>query len=262
MDAPLPASPPEPPPVKRFFYLDALQALDDAKVPYLVGGGYAMAHYTGVPRPTKDLDIFVRPADRDRCLTTLTAAGYKTEFFYPFWISKALHGESFIDILYSSGNGVCTVDDDWFEHAIDIDVHGYPAKLTPIEETMWSKAFVMDRDRFDGGDVLNLILCQSNRIDWDRLIGRFAKHEPVLLAHLTLFGYVFPTDRDRVPAWAIDRLTELTRSYPVPNEKVCQGTFLAQRSYGAAVREWGYADGRLRPHGPLTPEQLAQLPEP
>jgi hypothetical protein len=32
------------------------------KLEYLVGGGYAMAHYTGIARNTKDLDIFIRPA--------------------------------------------------------------------------------------------------------------------------------------------------------------------------------------------------------
>jgi len=29
--------------------------------------------------------------------------GYRTEYFYRFWIAKALCGESFIDILYNSG---------------------------------------------------------------------------------------------------------------------------------------------------------------
>src|SRR3954464_14418549 len=67
------------------FYIDALVALHRGGVPYVVGGGYAMAHYTGIRRGTKDLDIFVKASDKDRCLTTLTAAGYQTEFFYPFW---------------------------------------------------------------------------------------------------------------------------------------------------------------------------------
>ena len=45
------------------FYLNALRVLSDAKVPYLLGGAYALAHYTGIVRHTKDLDLFVRPAD-------------------------------------------------------------------------------------------------------------------------------------------------------------------------------------------------------
>ena len=30
------------------------------EVPFLVGGAYAFAHYTGIVRHTKDLDLFVR----------------------------------------------------------------------------------------------------------------------------------------------------------------------------------------------------------
>src|SRR5207248_2270399 len=37
------------------FYVDALRALDAAAIPYAVGGGYAMAYYTGIARNTKDL---------------------------------------------------------------------------------------------------------------------------------------------------------------------------------------------------------------
>src|SRR5688572_28547828 len=107
--APRPAMPVEPDPATRDFYVDAMRRLDAAGVPFLVGGGYAMAYYTGIRRNTKDLDLFLRPADRDRALAVLSRAGYRTEFFYPFWIAKALHGEAFIDLLYNSGNGLCVV---------------------------------------------------------------------------------------------------------------------------------------------------------
>ena len=42
------------------FYLRTMEALNAAGLPYLVGGGYALDHYTGVERDTKDFDIFVR----------------------------------------------------------------------------------------------------------------------------------------------------------------------------------------------------------
>jgi hypothetical protein len=46
------------------------------------------------------------------------------------------------------------------------------------------------------------------------------------------------------------------------NHRICWGTNVSQKGYGTAMREWGFVDGRLRPHGPLTPEELKQLPEP
>ena len=40
----------EPAPHARAFYRRALLALQAAQVPFLVGGGYALAHYTGIMR--------------------------------------------------------------------------------------------------------------------------------------------------------------------------------------------------------------------
>ena len=48
------------------FYVDALRTLDEEGIQYAVGGGYAMAHYTGIARNTKDLDIFVCESDHRR----------------------------------------------------------------------------------------------------------------------------------------------------------------------------------------------------
>src|SRR5688572_5153938 len=160
------ASPVEPESRTRQFYVDAMRILDDAGLPYLVGGGYAMAHYTGIRRNTKDLDLFVKPSDQEQILATLAQAGYKTEYFYPFWIAKALSDESFIDILYNSGNGLCPVDDEWFTHSTAAEILGHPVRLVPAEEQLWSKAFVQDRDRFDGADVNHLILNLGDRMDW------------------------------------------------------------------------------------------------
>jgi len=256
-----PAEPIAPDETTREFYVDALKALDEAEVPYLVGGGYAMAYYTGIARNTKDLDIFVRPSDRDRVLTTLTAAGYRTEFFYPFWIAKALSGESFIDILYNSGNGLSPVDDEWFSHSQPIEVLGYPTRILPAEEQLWSKAFVQDRDRYDGGDVAHLILCQGGKMDWARLLRRFRGHERVLLAHVILFGYAYPSERGCVPRWVLEKLNRAVAEEPETREKICRGPFMAQKTYTKDIREWGYKDARLKPYGPLSREEVSQLPE-
>ena len=170
------AAPIEPDAKSADFYRKAMQALDQAGVPYLVGGGYAMAYYTGIARNTKDLDLFVRPADRDRLLTTLTALGYKTEFFYPFWIAKVLDGEAFIDVLYNSGNGVCVVDDEWFTHATEGTILGVPVRLCPAEEMIWSKGFIMERERYDGADIAHLLRARADQLNWRRLLRRFRPH--------------------------------------------------------------------------------------
>lgn len=250
-----------PDPSSRQFYIAAMQTLDRATIPYLVGGGYAMTQYTGIARHTKDLDLFVRPDDSKRALAALAAAGYRTEYFYPFWIAKALCGDAFVDILYNSGNGICIVDDEWFEHSQPAEILGQRVKLVPPEEQIWSKAFVMDRDRFDGADVAHLILARGHQMDWPRMLRRFNGHERVLFAHLVLFGYIYPADRDQAPMWVMNQLWKSLKNEEQTIDPICNGTNLAQYSYGQAIRKWGYTDGRAQPHGALTPQELAQLPQ-
>jgi hypothetical protein len=60
----------------------------------------------------------------------------------------------------------------------------------------------------------------------------------------------------------MQRLSDAVSHEPEPVGKICRGPFIAQKGYGTALHEWGYTDGRLKPHGPLTPEEVAQLPEP
>ena len=79
-------------------------------------------------------------------------------------------------------------------------VLGMRVKLQPVEEMIWSKAFVMERERSDAADVAHLILKCSGSIDWDRLVARFGANWRVLFAHLVLFGFVYPSERTRVPA--------------------------------------------------------------
>src|SRR5262245_2909963 len=82
------------------FYRQALLALQAAQVPFLVGGAYALAHYAGVDRDTKDLDIFVHPSMCTRTLEVLCSTGYHTELTFPHWLGKALCGEGCIDVIF------------------------------------------------------------------------------------------------------------------------------------------------------------------
>ena len=66
-------------------------------------------------------------------------------------------------------------------------------------ELIWSKAFVQLRHRYDGGDIVHLILKQHDRIDWRRLLGYMDLHWEVLLVHLLNFRWAYPSERDHVP---------------------------------------------------------------
>ena len=242
------------------FYQRAVRALDARGVPFLVGGAYAFARYTGIERHTKDFDVFVRPEDCPRVLDALAADGCRTEVPYPHWIGKAYCGDNYVDVIFSSGNGVARVDDECFAHAVDGEVLDLPVKLCPPEEMIWSKAFVMERERFDGADVMHLLRAQSEHLNWPRLLARFGADWRVLLSHLLLFGFVYPAERERVPATVMRELLGRTQaevgSAP-SNGRVCQGTLLSREQYLPDVGQWGYADARRAPRASMTPAQIA-----
>ena len=235
-------------PASREFYVHTLRLLQTAGVPFMLGGAYAFAQYTGIERHTKDLDIFVRPADAQRTLDVLEDAGYKTNLIFPHWLGKAHCGDDFVDIIFSSGNGVCPVTDDWFQHAGRVDVFGIPVLLMPPEEMIWQKSLILERERYDGADVAHIVHCRAEQLDWNRLVARFGANWRVLLSHLVLFGFVYPSERDRVPAGILQELLDrlvAEQALAPPSKKICHGTILSRQQYLTDVHRWGYADARL-----------------
>jgi len=245
----------------RAFYREAMEVLSRAGVPFLIGGAFAFVHQAGIDRSTKDLDIFVRPGDVHRLLDACAAAGYEADLVYSHWLAKIRSPTGFIDVIFSSGNGIAVVDDQWFEHAAEREVVGVKVKVAPAEESLWSKAYVMERERFDGADVAHIILAYGERMDWRRLIERFGRHWRVLLAHLVLYGFIFPSARSRVPAWVFQELMERLATEtgsPDADDPVCHGTLLSWSQYLGDVLGGAFRDARIRPYGNLTPEEVAR----
>jgi hypothetical protein len=245
----------------REFYREAMEFLARGNVPFLVGGAFAFVHQAGIDRSTKDLDIFVRPSDVHRLLRTSAEAGYEADLVFSHWLAKIRSPSGFVDVIFSSGNGVAVVDDQWFEHATEREVLGVRVMVAPPEESLWSKAFVMERERYDGADVAHIILAHGERLDWQRLIDRFGDHWRVLLSHLVLFGFIYPSMRSKVPPAVIEelmqRLAKETRSADA-EDPVCYGTLLSWSQYLGDVLGGSFRDARIRPYGNLTPDEVAR----
>lgn len=248
----------------RRFYRDVLTSLDRANVPVLVGGAFAFSHFTGIQRPTKDFDLFIRREHTERALATLSDAGFHTELTFPHWLAKARCDEFLVDLIFGSGNGVAPVDDAWFEHAVQAEAVGVPVLLCPAEEMLWSKAFVMERERYDGADVIHIMHTQGARLDWTRLVDRFGDYWRVLLANLVLFGFVYPGEQSPAPQWVLDTLyarLESERNTPPRDDRVCRGTLISREQYLVDVTEWGYTDARMQPRGPMSASEIAHWTE-
>ena len=241
------------------FHRRMLQVLVDAGVPFMVGGGYALRHFTGITRPPKDLDVFVHPADCPAALAALAGAGCRTEMLFPHWLGKATAAEGYVDVIFSSGNGVAEVDDGWFDTAVDGCVMGLPVRVCPVEETIWSKAFVMERERYDGADVAHLLHACGRTLDWNRLLNRFGAHWRVLMSHLMLLDFIYPPP-STIPAWVMGRLIGRLRTevaVGLSGEALCQGTLLSRPQYLDDLAAGGLGDARVAPHGRMSPAEAA-----
>src|SRR4026209_2687134 len=109
-------------------------ALQDAGIPFLIGGAYVVEVYTGVSRQTKDFDLYLRPTHIDLALDALKRAGYETEKTFPHWLAQAERGRDCIDLIFGAGNGLCEVDDSWFERAHNSKFLDLRVKLCAAEE--------------------------------------------------------------------------------------------------------------------------------
>jgi hypothetical protein len=126
---------------------------------------------------------------------------------------------------------------------------------------LWSKAYVMERERYDGADIVHLLHACSAQFDWQRLLERFGAHWRVLLTHLILFGFVYPAKQSCIPTWVmqglLDRLQQEVR-HPPSADRICQGTLLSRAQYLIDVECWGYRDARLMPTGLMTAGDVAR----
>jgi hypothetical protein len=252
-------------PRTREFYRRVLTLMEGWEIPFLIGGAYAFQVYTGIERHTKDFDLFVRPVDVDQVLGRFDVAGYRTELTHPHWLGKVYHGDARVDLIFCSGNGLSKVDDGWFEHAVAGKVFDRPVRLCPVEETIWVKAYIMERERFDGADVAHLLRARGEGLDWPRLLRRFGPDWRVLLSHLVLFGFIYPGERAKIPDTVmrdlLQRLQNEGIEAPAGDERVCRGTLLSRSQYLDDLEHWGYKDARLSPRGPMSAEEITHWTE-
>jgi Uncharacterised nucleotidyltransferase len=225
----------------------AIRALNRAEAPVLVGGAFAFTHYTGIVRDTKDLDLFVREDDVPQVLAALASEEFMTSVPFPHWLAKAQLDSLAIDIIFASGNGLGRVDDDWFQYARDATLYGERVRVTPPEEMLCSKLFVMERERYDGADVAHLLASQGLTLDWARIIRRLGAHVPLLYSHLVLFLYIYSDGAERLPPGLFDDLHERTRVALAdrPANLLCRGSLISRQQYLPDTTMRGYEDARL-----------------
>jgi hypothetical protein len=195
-------------------YRSAIGALRKEGIEFLVGGGFARAGYIGHWRDTKDIDFYLRPGDRQRARRALTTAGFDDYYqklpYDRAWIYRSYKKNVIVDVIWAMANQRAAVDDDWFQYAPRLSIHGERVLLIPPEELLWCKLYIIQRDRCDWTDIFNLVREHGSQIDWSRLIRRAEQDVPLLEAMLTVYEWLCPSDARKLPA-SLSRLVNAAR---------------------------------------------------
>lgn len=226
------------------FYKLSLELLLKNDVRFMLGGGFALYHYTGIVRDMKDMDIFCKPSEYPKILKLFADHGYETQVYDVRWLAKVHHDDHYIDIIFNTVNNICLVDDAWYEHAPETEVFGVPVHIIPDVELVWCKLYVQNRERYDGSDINHIILKHGHKLDWKRLLSRIDPHWHLLLMQVLQFQFVYPSEyRQIIPDWLFFELMKRANEQyelPAPYEKVCRGTIIDNTQYEIDIKDWNY----------------------
>lgn len=172
-------------------------------LPFALGGAAALGIYTGHWRNTKDLDLYVLPKHRNKAIQVFSEAGLsdfhcKTPYDRN-WIYRASSGDALVDAIWAMANLRAQVDKEWIMSGPVASYEGIPVRFLPPEELIWSKLYVMQRERCDWPDIFNMLYATAQHLDWDRLVARLGDDVPLLRGVVDVFRWLCPSVALQLP---------------------------------------------------------------
>lgn len=180
------------------------------EIPYALGGAFGLATYSGRWRDSKDMDIHVLPRDHEQLIEAITQLGL-TDYYdrLPYdrsWIYRSCQENTIVDVIWRMANHRTDVDEGWLDRAKEIVVRGEILRITPPEEMIWSKLYVVQRERCDWPDILNILYATADELDWEYLVKRVGGDVELLAIVVSLFAWVSPGRALALPGWLWRRL--------------------------------------------------------
>jgi hypothetical protein len=190
-------------------YRQVIARAREGGIRFAVGGGLAVSVYTGHWRPSKDLDIYVLRQDRETMIEITRNVGlvdyYEQRPYDRTWIYRSCSPEAIVDVMWAMANHRAPVDEDWLCGG-EAGVNGEKVRLVPVEEMIWDKLYVLQRDRCDWPEALKLIYAAGHALDWEHLTRRVGEDLPLLAGAVSVFRWLCPGRARLFPAWIWERL--------------------------------------------------------
>lgn len=203
-------------------YREAMETVRATGIKFMLGGGFALAAYTGRWRATKDIDIYLHPECRHTAIEALNAAGFKDYYnekpYERHWIYRSTRDGVIVDIIWSMANQRAQVDAEWLERSTPITIRSQTVLIMPAEEFIWAKLYIMQRDHCDWTDIFNLLHAYGPQVEWDHLIERLGEDVMLLKGMLTTYAWLSPNDVLKLPTslWEKLELPQPVRAGPPP----------------------------------------------
>ena len=222
-------------------YSPVIRAARRRQIPFALGGAFALATYTGRWRNTKDLDLYVRPRDRETMKTVLSLNAFRDYYeelpYDRTWIYRGERDGVIVDVIWSMANHRADVDIRWVTGGPEFNLRGEPVRALPAEELLWAKLYVLQRDRTDWPDLMNILASAGERMDWRHLLRRLGDDRPLLGAVLQVYAWLCPGPAERLPGWLWEETGLMLPADPSPECVPARADLLDRRPWFGPIRE-------------------------
>jgi hypothetical protein len=209
------------------------------RIPFAIGGGLAAMVYADHPRDTKDIDLYVQPKDREAMIKVVLDAGLSDYFdrnpYDRNWIFRSFRDDSIVDVMWAMANQRAQVDPEWL-NGPSVSIGGLSVRLVRPEETLWSKLYVLQKDRCDWPDAINMLSGMAADLDWAHLMRRTAEDTPLLAALVQVFQWICPDQCSALPPGVLDRLGSV-RPSPIGMDLAARASLLDGRPWFVPILE-------------------------
>lgn len=198
-------------------YVAALSALHDHDIRFMLGGAFAVYHYTNWWRNTHDIDVYTTLEYVEEAKNALRAAGFcdlgEQAQHDREWIYHAGTDSMIVDVIWRFANLINYVTPDWFDRAPRGQFLGVDVTFLPLEELVWLKSFVINRHRCDWPDVIRILRSRCENVDWPRLLGLVGENWLLLAGMIDVFDWQHPGWMHCIPDHVRQEFAERRKVY-------------------------------------------------
>ena len=144
-------------------------ALRDAGIPFLLGGSLA-SWARGGPETRHDLDLMIKPEDRERALQALVDAGMRAEEPPEAWLVKAWDGDVLVDLIH--GPSGLEMTDDVFARGEELSVLSMDMPVMALDDVMTTKLMALTEHSLRYEGLLRIARALREQIDWETVRAR------------------------------------------------------------------------------------------